>query len=268
MIPLHENLISLFSQSVRLSGIGRIEPESSGDPRLLGKRLGLINGASWITLWCNYFGKQLLPGVKLINASNDAVQLYFTKAFREGKPCPPQESIDSFVYFSKQLVKLGEVDALLITCSTMNRSYGAVAAAVDVPVVQIDLPMMELAVQQGGKVLVVASLVTTVNSTMALLHETAQRFNRKVDCVGATVEDAWICLAEGDIVQHNQIIANAIRSAQSKGPLGCVVLAQLSMAVFSFSYPDPVKTFGVPVYNSAETGFGRVREILLGERRE
>jgi glutamate racemase len=53
------------------------------------------------------------------------------------------------------------VDAILITCSTMNRSYPAVARTVDVPVVQIDMPMMEAAANQDGKVLVIATLVTT-----------------------------------------------------------------------------------------------------------
>jgi len=41
-----------------------------------------------------------------------------------------------------------------------------------------------------------------------------------------------------------------------------VVLAQLSMSVFSFSHPNPIAEFGVKVLNSGETGFQRAGEVL------
>lgn len=90
--------IRLFSDYVAVTGIGRLEPEPNGDPMLLGKRLGLINGACWITLWCDYFGKLYLPGVQLVNAGNDAVQLNFTRAFANGEPYPPQSDIEVFAH--------------------------------------------------------------------------------------------------------------------------------------------------------------------------
>ena len=48
---------------------------------------------------------------------------------------------------------LGRVDAVLITCSTMNRAYPLVQDALlpyGIPVYQIDRPMMEYAVNHGG----------------------------------------------------------------------------------------------------------------------
>jgi aspartate/glutamate racemase len=261
--------LRLFSEYIALTGIGRVDQPAQGDPALVGNRLGLINAATWITLWCNYFGKLYLPGVQLVNAGNDAVQLNFTRAFNAGEPCPPPSNINAFVRCARDLVELGKVDAILITCSTMNRSYPAVAQAVRVPVVQIDQPMMEAAVQHGGKILVIATLVTTMNSTMALLRETAQQLNQPADCVGITVEEAWHRLSEGDITAHNELLARAIRDAQAREKIDCVVLAQLSMSVFALSYPDPIAKFGVPVFNSGQCGFQRMREILTAlPRRE
>ena len=264
MTELPSDPMRLFSDYVALTGVARLEPEPAGDPALIGKRLGLINGASWITLWCNYFGRWYLPGVKLVNAGNDAVQLNFTRAFASGEPCPPQSSIDTFVRFAHDLVELAQVDAILITCSTMNRSYPAVAEAVDVPVVQIDMPMMEAAVNHGGKVLVIATLVTTVRSTQALLAETAERLGRTVVSTGLTVEEAWHRLAVGDVQGHNELLAEAIREATAREDLGCVVLAQLSMSTFALSYPDGEALFGLPVFTSGQIGFQRMREILIG----
>ena len=259
---------ALFSAYMRVTGVAHLGPEPEGEPGLLGKRLGLLNGASWIALWCNYFGRLFLPGVHLVNVGNEAVQLNFMQAHHDDKPCPPQSNIDAFVRYARDLVKLGNVDAIMITCSTMNRSYRAVEKAMQpygVPVVQIDMPMMERAVLHGGKVLVIATHGPTVSSTQALLEETATALDRAVRYTGATVEEAWHCLGAGDIRGHNERLAQAIRDAQEREKIGCVVLAQLSMSVFLLSYPDPEATFGVPVFTSAQCGFERVGEIFLSK---
>ena len=46
--------VRLFHDYLVVTGVARTEPEPEGDPRLIGKRLGLINGAAWIALWANY----------------------------------------------------------------------------------------------------------------------------------------------------------------------------------------------------------------------
>ena len=256
----------LFSDYLRVTGIAHLGPEPSGEPGLIGKRLGLLNGSSWITLWSNYFGRLYLPGVHLVNAGNEAVQLNFMDAHQKGLPCPPQSNIEAFIRYARDLVELAQVDLVLITCSTMNRAYLQVADALQsyaVPVIQIDQPMMERAVVHGGEILVVATHGPTVNSTQALLQETASRLEREVTFSGITVEAAWECLSAGDVPGHNRTLAQAIHTRLHQEPASCVVLAQLSMACLLFSYPDPLLEFGVPVYTSAECGFEKARELLM-----
>ncbi|MDW7755953.1 MAG: hypothetical protein SCH68_12400, partial [Brevefilum sp.] len=160
--------IRLFSDYLLVTGVTHTDPEKEGDSRLIGKRLGLLNGSSWITLWSNYFGRRYLPGVQLINAGNDAVQINFMQSHQLGQPVPPQSNIEAFTRYALELVNLAQVDAVLITCSTMNRAYLDVAKALDpfeVPVFQIDMPMMESVINFGGEILVVATHGPTVNST-------------------------------------------------------------------------------------------------------
>ena len=259
---------TLFGLYMQLVGVPSLEAEAEGDPGLKGKTLGLVNGSAWVQLWSWYFGRLYLPGVKLVNAGNDATQLNFMRAHHQGLSCPPAENIQQFVAFSRELVTMAGADAVMITCSTMNRSLPMVQDAMaefKVPVVQIDQPMMEAAVQSGGKTLIVATHGPTVNSTRQLLEETAQSMGRGANLayVGATVEEAFHLLGEGKIKEHNESIAQIIRQEAAKQKLDQVVLAQLSMSVFKFSYPDPVASFGMPVLTSGEEGFKRVREILL-----
>jgi len=260
--------VRLFHDYLVVTGVARTEPEPEGDPRLIGKRLGLINGASWIALWANYFGRKFCPGAHLVMAGNEAVQMNFMTAHQQGRPTPPQANIDAFARYAQDLVSLANVDAILITCSTMNRAYPAVQAAVDVPVVPIDRPMMERAIDHGGKVLVIATHGPTVASTQKLLAETAEAKGKPYSFCGVTVEEAWHRLAAGDIAGHNTLIADAIRETLCNEPLGSVVLAQLSMTVFLFTYPDPQAEFGVPVITSGQRGFEYMRELLAAQGTE
>jgi Asp/Glu/hydantoin racemase len=258
--------LRFFSEHLKLTGVAHTGPEPSGNPDLLGKRLGLLNGSSWITPWSNFFGRVYLPGVHLINAGNEAIQISFMKAHQNGLPVPPHSNIEVFTRMAIDLVELAEVDAILITCSTMNRSHNLVQAALDhykVPVIQIDRPMMEKAILHGGKTLVVATHGPTVKSTQALLIEVAESMGQSITFSGLEVEDAWHCLASGDVERHNKLLANGIRLAIQKEKIDSVVLAQLSMTVFLLTYPDPIAEFGVPIFSSGKCGFEHMKELLV-----
>ncbi|RPJ51413.1 MAG: hypothetical protein EHJ95_05455 [Methanobacteriota archaeon] len=264
-MSLPSDPIRFFSETLRLTGVAHTGPEKTGRPELLGKRLGLINGASWTTLWANYFGRLYLPGVHLLNVGNEAIQINFMEAYERGLSTPPQSNIDAFVRYARDLAEFGHVNAILITCSTMNRSYPAVVDAMEtynIPVIQIDRPMMEQSVTHGGKTLVIATHGPTVASTQALLHSTAEELGTSIDFLGETVEEAWYRLAEGDVEGHNHLLAETIRSRQNTEAIDSVVMAQLSMTVFLLTYTDPLAEFGIPIFTSGQYGFERVAEVL------
>jgi hypothetical protein len=258
--------IRLFSDYLRVTGVAHTSPKSQGNPRLIGKRLGLLNGSSWITLWANYFGRIYLPGVHLVNTGNEAIQINFMEAHLSGQPSLPAANQSAFKRYAIDLVELGRVDAILITCSTMNRAYLQVRETLrpyGVPVYQIDRPMMVRAVEHAGKILVIATHGPTVDSTNALLREVARDNAREVSMTGVLVEEAWNCLARGDVEEHNAILGKTIRYHMKSEEISCVVLAQLSMTVFLLSYPDPMKEFGIPVYTSGQCGFEAMLEVLV-----
>ena len=260
---------ALFGAYLKLTGVASLEHAPAEDPALRGRSLGILNGSSWISLWSTWFARLLLPGVKLVSAGSDAVQLNFMAAHRRGEPVPPRANIEAFARTAVDLVRLHALDAILITCSTMNRAHAAVRTAVreasaprEIPVVQIDEPMMEKAVRTGERILAVATHGPTVENTKTLLLETAEREARNVSVECATVERAFDLLGAGDVRGHNEEIARVIRHATSRGNFDAVVLAQLSMSAFVFSYPDRASAFGLPVLTSGEEGFLKVRELL------
>jgi len=259
--------IQLFSDFVKVIGIAHLGPEKYGEKKFFGKKLGVLNGSAWIMLWASYFGRRFLPGVHLVNAGNEAMQLNFMKAHKEGKPTPPQSNIDTMVRYALDLVELADVDAVIITCSTMNRSYPAVSRALEpygVPVIQIDRPMMERAVERGGRVLVVATHGPTVKSTQSLLKETAEELGKDIEFSGLHIEEPWEHLENFDIKAHNESLAEAVRKKISEEDFDSVVFAQLSMTAFLLSCPEPEKEFGIPIFTSGQCGFETIRDLFLG----
>ncbi|NJN28952.1 MAG: hypothetical protein HC819_24825, partial [Cyclobacteriaceae bacterium] len=112
---LPQDPIALFSSYMGMVDVPRLEKDAGDDPSLAGKTLGLVNGSAWIQLWSYYFGRKHLPGVKLVNIGNEAIQLNFMKAHREGKPCPPESNVRLFADYARQLVDLAQVDAVMVT---------------------------------------------------------------------------------------------------------------------------------------------------------
>lgn len=256
------NPLRLFSDYMKVVGTPCLD---FSEGPFKGKKLGVINGSNWVSLWSDWFGHKHLPGAKIVNVGNEAVQLNFMSAHAKGETVPPQINIDCFCRYALDLYNLYGVDAILISCSTMNRAFGKVSEVMKpygVPVIQIDQEMMNRSVERGGKILVIATHGPTVASTTALLRESARNLGAEADFCGSTVEDAFSLLGQGRIEEHNDLIARAIKEAQAKEKIDSVVLAQLSMAVFSFSYPDPEKVFGIPVFNSGDTGFERAAAVL------
>jgi hypothetical protein len=125
--------------------------------------------------------------------------------------------------------------------------------------------MMDRAVLQGGRVLVIATHGPTVESTQALLTEVADEMGQTVTTTGALVETAWDSLAAGEIDDHNTFLAETIRTKMKAEEISCVVLAQLSMSIFTVSFPDPLKEFGIPVFTSGQCGFEALRPILASK---
>lgn len=270
MTLTREQLLQLFENYMALTGVASLKYQEAEQPALQGKKLGIVNGSSWITLWSTCFGNRILPGVKLINIGNEATQLNFMRAHENGESCPPMENIRKTCGYAKDLCELYRPDAILLTCSTMNRSFPYVKKELQdygIPLVQIDEPMMEKAVETGSHILIVATHGPTVDSTRMLLEETAERLHKKksLNYYGSTIEEAFDLLGRGDVRGHNRCIEEVIRREKPLHGIDCVVLAQLSMSVFKLEHPNAEEEFGVRVLTSGEEGFIRVRELLINK---
>lgn len=117
---------------------------------------------------------------------------------------------------------------VLCTCSTVGPGADDARSSADVPVLRVDRPMAEEAVRLGERIVVSATLETTIKPTVELLEETARRLGRQVELVPVVFESARAKLLEGDADAYVRLIAEGLHGAAAGADV--IVLAQASMA--------------------------------------
>lgn len=219
---------------------------------LTGKTLGIIH-ASHITIAAmEPYIKAYIPEVDIMHLCDDTIQRDNIAA---GAGVIPKVNYFKFAQYAHNLEE-ANVDLILLACSTFNYAAELGRPLCNTPIAQIDRPMMEKAVATGKKIGMLATLATTVPSSERLLDIAAAEAGKTIERKTVLCEEAFRQYSAGNYAKHNEILFDAIDKLSKE--VDCIVMAQLSMSVLA---PE-LKNTAVPVYNSGETGFERVRQML------
>lgn len=155
-------------------------------------------------------------------------------------------------------------DAVLCTCSTIGAVAEAAGAGLGVPVLRVDRVMAEAAAATARRVLIVATVESTLGPTRDLFEEVAATAGRDLDCRMQLAAGAFDLFRAGDAAGYSAAIEQTVRGAL--GDAEAVVLAQASMAPAAERLAD----LGVPVLTSTALGFDRAaalaRRLSAGSR--
>lgn len=121
----------------------------------------------------------------------------------------------------------GSANAVVLTCSTLGPSVAALAGTVTVPVLRVDAALAEAAVANGGRVVALCAVETTVEPTTRLFADAAAMTGAAVEV--QLVPGAWELFKAGARDRYLAAIAKAADDAYTDGA-SVVVLAQASMA--------------------------------------
>jgi aspartate/glutamate racemase len=216
------------------------------------KTLGIIHAVNLTIRAMQPFLERYIPDIEVMHVCDDTIQ---RDNIRSGVGVIPKRNYFKFAQYAHNLQEAG-ADMILLACSTFNYAAELARPMIDVPIMQIDRPMMELAVCQGRKVGLLATLSTTVPSSERLLRIVAAERKKEVEVITVLREEAFRAIQKGDTETHNSILLEEIEKLS--GQVDSIVMAQLSMSALA---PHLTET-RVPVYDSGTTGFGRIREML------
>ena len=219
---------------------------------LTGKKLGIIHAAAITLPAVQKYITEIIPEVEVVHWLDDTIQN--TNFACEPGTIPPR-NYAKFVQAALAQEEYG-VNLILLVCSTFNRAVEYARPMLETPLLQIDRPMMDLAVQAGSRIGLLATVPTTVPASERLLRLAAQEAGRPVEVTTRLCSEAFQVLKAGNPDKHNEMLLEEID--RLSGEVDAIVLAQLSMTALE---PHLTET-RVPVYNSGRTAFNRIRLIL------
>jgi len=219
---------------------------------LSGRKLGIIHAALITTKAMQKYIDEIIPEVEVVHWVDDTIQ---NTNFACEPGVIPNKNYAKFVQGALSQEEYG-VDLILLACSTFNRAVEFARPMVKTPMLQIDRPMMDLAVQQGKRIGLLATVPTTVPASERLLRLAAEEAGKQIEMTTRLCTEAFKAIKAGNTQKHNELLLTEID--ELSGKVDAIVLAQLSMSALE---PLLVNT-GVPVYNSGRTGFNKVRQIL------
>jgi Asp/Glu/hydantoin racemase len=149
-------------------------------------------------------------------------------------------------------------DYILVTCSSIGAAVEAAASLTKVPVLRVDQPMADLAVQTGSRIGVVATLPTTLAPTSDLVRRRAALAGKKIELTSRLCEGAFEALMNGDAAKHDAMVADALRELSTQ--VDVILLAQASMARVVEGLDEADKR--VPIISSPPQAIKHLASVL------
>jgi Asp/Glu/hydantoin racemase len=186
------------------------------------KTLGLIHTSATLVPVFQQLCNVYLPNVQVFNIVDDSLIKNVIKC-GELKP----DTARRVVNYAASAEAAG-ADFILYTCSSIGAAVETAATLSKIPVLRVDQPMADKAVQTGNKIGVIATLSTTLNPTTDLVKRRAAVAGKDVQVISKLCEGAFDALMSGDAAKHDTMVAAALKELSSQ--VDVIVLAQASMA--------------------------------------
>jgi glutamate racemase len=186
------------------------------------KRLGLIHTSATLVPVFAQLCKEKLPNVEVFNIADDSL----VKGIREAGSLTAQISRRVAGYLES--AELAGADYIMVTCSSIGSAVEAAAKLIGVPVLRVDQPMADRAVETGKRIGVIATLQTTLEPTADLISRRAQKAGKQIEITSKLCEGAFEALMSGNGATHDAKVTSALKELSQR--VDVIVLAQASMA--------------------------------------
>jgi len=186
------------------------------------KTLGLIHTSATLVPVFAELCSKYLPQVKIFNIVDDSL-IKNTIACGELTPATSKRVVN----YAGSAEEAG-ADYILFTCSSIGPAVEIAASLSNIPVLRVDQPMADKAVQTGKRIGVVATLSTTLEPTIDLVKRRAIAAGKEIELVSRLCEGAFDALMSGDAATHDKKVGDVLKQLSKE--VDVILLAQASMA--------------------------------------
>ena len=215
-------------------------------------RLALIHTVTSLTGTFDALAEELIPDVDVFHIVDESL-LSLTRQEGTVSPLTKRRVAD---YIAS--AEAAGADAVLVTCSSVGPGVDATQPFATVPLLRVDQAMVDDAVRRGERIGVLATLSSTLEPTVDLVHRRAEAAGRHVEVTARVCEGAFDAIRRGDTEHHDKLVRDGL--VELIGDVDVVVLAQASMARIAEQLSDEERR--VPVLSSPRPAMEAVAEIL------
>lgn len=155
------------------------------------------------------------------------------------------------------LAREAGANLIMVCCSSISPGVDVARQIVDVPVLKIDDPMAEKAVEIGDTIGVLSTASTTLTNSSELVKSKAELKGRPVKIKSILCQEAFQALVKGNTEQHDRLAMEA--ALQLAKNTDVVVLAQASMSHLACRIQKETKT---PILTSPTLAIAAIRRTL------
>jgi Asp/Glu/hydantoin racemase len=187
------------------------------------KKLAYLHTVTSLVTLFNQLSKEILPPD--VEVFHIADEMLLKLALAQGGLSPfifrrVADHVTAAEAFGASLVQF--------TCSSISPCADASRPMVKIPVLKVDEPMVDQAINLGERVGVAATAVSTLKPTTDLVNARAALQGMKVQVDPQLAEGAFAALMAGEMETHDRIVRQTLIDLMKRNQV--VILAQASMA--------------------------------------
>ena len=187
-------------------------------------------------------------GIEVFNIMDDSL-LADTRQFGGMTPV-----IASRMLHYAKAAEASGADGILVTCTSVNEATKIIRPLLSIPIVNIEEPVAETAVQNGTKIGVLATLPTSPKAISRVIREKAALMNKQVEIIERVADGAFDVLCAGDRAKHDEMVRESL--VKLAGEVDVIAFAQISMSLI------PLEGVAVPIYKIGPSGLAQIDGLM------
>lgn len=218
----------------------------------MGKLLYTINTVNnFMDIIFNPFGKPFAeanPDIEVYNIMDDSL-LVDTRKYSGMTPTIASRMLN----YAKAAEATG-ADGVICTCTSVNHATKMIRPLLNIPMINIEEPVAEMAAKSGKRIGVMGTIPTSPGAISWEIEEKAAEMGKEIEIVPVVVDGAFDVLCAGDRDKHDEMVCEALYKLSKE--VDCIAFAQISMSLLKH---DPVD---VPLFKIGASGFDKIKELM------
>ncbi len=218
----------------------------------MGKLLYTINTVNnFMDIIFNPFGKPFAeanPDIEVYNIMDDSL-LVDTRKYNGMTP-----TIASRMLNYAKAAEASGADGVICTCTSVNHATKMIRPLLNIPMINIEEPVAEMAAKSGKRIGVMGTIPTSPGAISWEIEEKAAEMGKEIEIVPVVVDGAFDVLCAGDRDKHDEMVCEALYKLSKE--VDCIAFAQISMSLLKH---EPVD---VPLFKIGASGFDKIKELM------